>query len=705
MPVFLSNLSLGKYMHLKVLLSVLVSIGSVAGSGRLVVGNDACSVISVRVSGVNESFCDSSRGICSDLFWNSIEKNWLVDSPKHISGLVPVSCAEAVNLAASHRIYSSSLIINWNEVHNAVLSILDLLRDEILPAALSIPVTHLSEFAIQSVRKQFWRIQGATGATRRPVGLPSHSLEYIATCPAWAEWNRLMKEWLSAISVRDLSDNHNDFFEKIIAPFLHLHRDIVLNLIPASWAENKDVTSPFIRSFFQENPKNWFPSDFFFNIDSVDLSDVNDDSSSPSELFRAVMERLEIVSSTDTIVRDKEIFERFESVLIRGQFDTSFCASAFMQSLAAFTFRACSVPQRRVRLIAHIANACKASSRLADRHALIPWLFDSFNGPYGNTPDDSQGSVSISIPPNPLSLTTMALEDPTLELFRFPVKIESDGPTLWIAKLINHYFSVNSAADQNLFEFSDDSSKFIKPEQYSFNESKFRAAGRVIGLAIRYKVTMGIKLTPLSFIQLAPPQLIEEDFDLEIQSAIEDPVFVKALIQDEDKNDIHLVEFVRDALYQKSVDSIRSQMLVIAEGIRDVIPPGTLSLFTLDELRSMIWGRSDLPAQILLNGICFLNRESSNSNAGVFDWLVEIIQESNDDFRFAFNEFVTGSRQPPVVRSDQAAWISVSVNPVATIDSFPTSETSISTLYLPLYLSKDILRSKLELVVYANQEL
>jgi hypothetical protein len=152
--------------------------------------------------------------------------------------------------------------------------------------------------------------------------------------------------------------------------------------------------------------------------------------------------------------------------------------------------------------------------------------------------------------------------------------------------------------------------------------------------------------------------------------------------------------FILEELYRKSIASIRSQMLVISEGIRDVVPPGTLQLFTQEELTLMIRGTPNLSPETLLRGIAF-----KGTHVALFDWLVELVAEADDRFRFALNKFVTGVPQPPLGR-DGRPWIFVSINPESELDRLPTTQNCFGNLLLPFYDSKQILRTKLELAVF-----
>jgi hypothetical protein len=255
----------------------------------------------------------------------------------------------------------------------------------------------------------------------------------------------------------------------------------------------------------------------------------------------------------------------------------------------------------------------------------------------------------------------------------------------------------------------------IKPVAFSENKNfDMLAVGRVIGLAIKYGLTIGARITPCGFALLRLPR---ESFSLEECVKEEDPIFVSSLNQvaeafDWDnkeaakeylstftEDDVTLTRetfpsYKRHKLYNKGLSPIRMSYLFIKKGIRSVLPAGALELFTETEFDIMINGHKTLSAETLLNGIRIVRQPRGSL---VFDWLREIMEEETDDFRFAFNQFVTAVKQPPV--RNTSPWIKLEIDPKLDNNSLPRVQTCYEFLRIPDYTSKEMLKNKLSTAV------
>ena len=205
--------------------------------------------------------------------------------------------------------------------------------------------------------------------------------------------------------------------------------------------------------------------------------------------------------------------------------------------------------------------------------------------------------------------------------------------------LFDHYF----APDNGIFEYSDERKIFIKPTANA-PRSALIAAGRLIGLGLWSNIPVGAKLTPCA------------------------------------------LELLRIPRYQKRASrdcdfgSIYPQMTVIAKGV-DSVCSGycrSLEIYTDSEFQYMVHGRTDFPFAILRDGIAISQAKDSQ----VGDWLIEILQEQDNDFRFGFNRLVTGVSQPPL--KTEKPWIFVQIS---TDQLRP--QCSCGGLILPCHSSKE----------------
>jgi hypothetical protein len=134
--------------------------------------------------------------------------------------------------------------------------------------------------------------------------------------------------------------------------------------------------------------------------------------------------------------------------------------------------------------------------------------------------------------------------------------------------------------------------------------------------------------------------------------------------------------------------------LFIKKGIRSVLPNGALELFTETEFDIMINGHKTLSANTLIAGIRIVRQPQGSR---IYDWLKEIVEEETNEFRFAFNQFVTAVKQPPV--RNTSPWIKLEIDSKLEINSLPRAQTCYQLLRIPDYPSKDMLKSKLSTAV------
>jgi hypothetical protein len=369
------------------------------------------------------------------------------------------------------------------------------------------------------------------------------------------------------------------------------------------------------------------------------------------------------------------------------------------------------------RLIASLSGMlCMQVTSLEDRRRMIRFL------PAGMM---KTGSQLLSLPSDPKEMITESLiylrhvhvrfDTDIIVQFRDTLAAGHTGPRAhWLSVLFEHIFTPGNG----FFEYADPiSMQHIKPIALSeYKNFDMLAVGRVIGLAIKYGLTIGARITPCGLAMLRLPR---ESFYLENCVKEEDPIFVSSLHQvaeafdweNQEEAQEYLSTFTegpeesvltretfasykRQKLYNKGISPIRMSYLFIKKGIRSVLPAGALELFTETEFDIMINGHKTLSSKTLIAGIRIVRQPQGSR---IYDWLKEIAEEETDEFRFAFNQFVTAVKQPPV--RNTSPWIKLEIDPKLDIHSLPRAQTCYQLLRIPDYPSKDMLKSKLSTAV------
>jgi hypothetical protein len=148
-------------------------------------------------------------------------------------------------------------------------------------------------------------------------------------------------------------------------------------------------------------------------------------------------------------------------------------------------------------------------------------------------------------------------------------------------------------------------------------------------------------------------------------------------------------------LYEKGIRSIKEAIFAIKAGLDEVLPNGALELFTGEEFEKMVNGVTHLSAETLWAGID-VRRLPEGSR--ISEWLKDIIQDQSEEFRFAFNRFVTGVPQPPATRD--VPWIFVDVESSLSTSSLPVAHTCFRNLQLPEYPDRGTMEQKLLLAIF-----
>jgi hypothetical protein len=371
--------------------------------------------------------------------------------------------------------------------------------------------------------------------------------------------------------------------------------------------------------------------------------------------------------------------------------------------------------RRMNRLVMSMVHLCKESTGVENRQKIISFLPEVIRN------DRFFARRTLRVPSAKQALIEHA--KPFLEKNNdiFPSEIvirfrdspaEGDGGprAQWLSVLFEHYFR----AGNGIFEYSDDSQRFLKPaKNASFKH--LSAVGRLLGISIRHGVTVGARLTPCA---LALLRLPEDDFDIEACVEAEDPAFfsnikkveqlfswedqeaaemvLQSLPDSEQLTQLNFYEYEYNKLFQKGIGSIRKQMAYISRALQSVLPQSALELFSKSEFEAIVNGVVSLSAETLWRGL-YLKKRLGTSSQVLDEWLEEIIEEESDEFRFKLHRFITGVPQPPLKQDEP--WLFAEVDFTMSRDKLPIAQTCFKNIVFPDYASKSILRDKLALAI------
>ncbi|CAI2353956.1 unnamed protein product [Caenorhabditis sp. 36 PRJEB53466] len=140
----------------------------------------------------------------------------------------------------------------------------------------------------------------------------------------------------------------------------------------------------------------------------------------------------------------------------------------------------------------------------------------------------------------------------------------------------------------------------------------------------------------------------------------------------------------------------------IREGILDVIPESMLFGLTPEDLRLLICGIESVSISVLQENTTFLDesRASQEILSRFKQWFWQVIESFTPQEKMDLVFFWTGSPSLPAAGKWQSA-ASVMLRPPEDV-FLPTANTCISRIYVPVYSSKRILKSKLLMAIKAK---
>jgi len=135
-------------------------------------------------------------------------------------------------------------------------------------------------------------------------------------------------------------------------------------------------------------------------------------------------------------------------------------------------------------------------------------------------------------------------------------------------------------------------------------------------------------------------------------------------------------------------------------GLFDVLPSGSLDNLTSEDFRLLLNGVGDINVQTLISYTSFNDEcgESPDRLVAFKRWLWSIVEKMTPLEKQDLVFFWTGSPALPASEEGFQPMPSVTIRP-ADDSHLPSANTCISRLYVPLYSSKNILKSKLLMAI------
>ena len=742
-----------------------VILSSISGSYIQRFGTDPCDSLARSHFKNTVSSCDLYEEVCVGLFWASEARLTIKYQPEQV-GLPSVKCSEAEAMNAElpsvlgkrklrsedsqpSLVVSSSSSVETQHIpewYNADVSklvnleigfesLLARLHSEVTPSLEAFPLIRFGEREKAAAASILLGIKFI-----ETILSPEHDdMKFESTAAAWRKdtrWTnnqRLVFFWLIEALVSKFDDGH---FLVSFAPFLHLHMTFRKTIFDRKASCTTFKLTHIVELMERFYGKETLPilyrpvTGHYLKAESI------------TNLFAVLtpraaevwnhFKRSEVIPPNPP--QDASLLMEIEgmvshAILLGENHDLK----ALQQHLCPNLLHICNFvawgwpaeARRSKRLILSSVRICYTETSIKVRREIMH-VFRHLEPPQA-TPIPSYVGLSLPYDRDLLIRTSrlLLLETRFIRWIFTDVIIRfEDSPAVgdagprahWLGIMFSEYFKPGTG----LFEYTDDSHLFLKPVS-SFSVQPMIAVGRLIGLGVKYGITIGARLTPCMLAVIRSPRNALSPADLEECVTKQDSAFVRSINkipelftwEDQEAAGVVLSDFTSDndndvplspesfpafkqkQLYEKGIGSIKEAIFAIKGGIADILPTGALELFTKEEFEVMVNGVTQLSAQTLWAGITVRKIPGMGR---ISNWLEEIIHEQSEKFRFAFNRFVTGVPQPPA--NPGSPWIFVDIDSSLALDSLPVAQTCFNILLLPKYIDKATLEQKLMLAVF-----
>ena len=458
-----------------------------------------------------------------------------------------------------------------------------------------------------------------------------------------------------------------------------------------------------------------------------------------ARLGEAVVGQIALMSeshSSDIDVRAMRLhaFDLARLVVAGDKGDEEFC-DPFSNPLVEFIIRkfagvdADSVLTDSERLtVLALATKCKASLSLELRRDLIPrllleWFFElSANHHFPVKLEVSQEPEERIVEETISALSTYDKID---FIFSNRVEVKFTGSRAvgvgplneLLSKVLPQMFEQTAG----LFAYSDSREVLMKPAPLptaeparSTHVRKLRQVGRLMALAIRREIVVGIYLTPGCLMQLISggdekilEMLEEEDPEklshlLKLRTSIEGVLGAPFPSGDDELNADNVELFILAHAKEQVLNAVEEQMRIIAMGIYDILPFGQLSWFlNPDEIRPLFEGNRHIDVQALKvsSTVSLPSTYRAGEVIPEIEWFWEIVDQFTPQLLADLLLFVSGSKFPPIhgfsgPRKDRD-WLQISIDLSVPRNSLPRSQVCFVQLKLPRYTDKETMQSRL----------
>jgi E3 ubiquitin-protein ligase EDD1 len=163
----------------------------------------------------------------------------------------------------------------------------------------------------------------------------------------------------------------------------------------------------------------------------------------------------------------------------------------------------------------------------------------------------------------------------------------------------------------------------------------------------------------------------------------------------------NILDYVRRYAEYRMITNSQRALQAMRRGLLDVIPATHLEGLTAEDLRLLLNGAGDINVQQLMTYTFFSDEtggEGQDKLTKFKKWFWSVVENMTPKQKQDLLYFWTSSPAMPASAEGFQPMPSVTVKP-ANDHQLPTANTCISRLYVPLYSSKTILRSKFLLAI------